>query len=164
MSTIAAGGLKSRAVYAFLEGEPGELWVGSSQGLLRAVDDGLVAVVREQGLTFFRVLQLARDASGHLWLGSERGTFRAPEADQRDLAVWRRTRVEGRSFGRDDGRPSRQCNGGAASSAMRTANGEVWFATARGLAVVDPVRIDDRPRTPPPERRATRRVAQRCLR
>jgi ligand-binding sensor domain-containing protein len=121
-------------------------------------------VVREQGLTFFRVLQLARDASGHLWLGSERGTFRAPEADLRDVAVRRRRCVEGRNFGRDDGRPSRQCNGGAASSAMRTANGEVWFATARGLAVGDPARIDDRPRTPPPERRATRRVAQRCLR
>ena len=148
----AAGGLESRTVYAFLEGEPGELWVGSSEGLLRVVDDGLAAVGREQGLPFFRVLQLARDATGHLWLGSERGVFRVPEADLREVAVGRRSRVEGRSFGRDDGMPSRQCNGGAAPSAMRTANGEVWFATARGVAVVDPARIEDRPRTAPPVR------------
>lgn len=147
-----AGGLEARTAYAFLDGDPGELWIGSSEGLLRVAGETLTAIGRENGLPFFRVLQLARDARGRLWLGSERGVFRTGEADLRQVALGRIGRVEGRSFGRDDGMPSRQCNGGAGPAAMRTANGEVWFATARGVAIVDPSRIEDRPRTAPPVR------------
>lgn len=148
----ASEGLESRTAYAFIDGEPGELWIGSSVGLLRAVDPGLAAVGREQGLPFFRVLQLSRDARGHLWLGSERGVFRAAESDLRAAVLDRTVRVVGRSFGRDDGMPSRQCNGGAGPAAIRTANGEIWFATSRGVAIVDPARAEESPRIAPPVR------------
>lgn len=145
-------GFAARTAYAFIDGEPGELWVGSSEGLLRIAEGALQAVGREQGLPFFRVLQIGRDDSGHLWLGSERGVFRVAEQDLRAVALGRVARVEGRSFGRDDGMPSRQCNSGAGPTAIRTASGEVWFATARGVAIVDPRRIEERPRVAPPVR------------
>jgi diguanylate cyclase (GGDEF)-like protein len=143
MEIEGAGPQTRRPAFALADGQPGELWVGNSDGILRVTPTGVQAISHDQGLPFFRVLQLLRDPDGAIWLGSERGVFRALESDLREVATGKRQVLDGRLFGRDDGMPSRQCNGVAGPSAIRTRDGELWFATARGAAVVDPARIDD---------------------
>lgn len=147
MEIAGAASLIRRPAFALADGQPGELWVGNSDGILRVTATEVQAVSHDDGLPFFRVLQLLRDPDGALWLGSERGVFRVLESDLREVATGGRSRIEGRLFGRDDGMPSRQCNGVAGPSAIRTSNGELWFATARGAAIVDPGRLDNRTRS-----------------
>lgn len=143
-----AGPATRRPAFAFADGQPGEVWVGTSDGVLRLTKGRIDLVEHGAGLPFFRVLQLLRDPDGSIWMGSERGVFRVLESDLRAVATGRKTSLEGRLFGRDDGMPSRQCNGVAGPAAIRTREGELWFATARGAAIVDPSRIDERPRSP----------------
>jgi hypothetical protein len=44
---------------------------------------------------------------------------------------------------------TRECNGGSQPSGVRAADGRLWFATSRGLAVVDPGRLGPEVPAPP---------------
>src|SRR5207247_5910333 len=44
------------------------------------------------------------------------------------------------AYGRADGMQSRECNGGTQPVAWKTNDGKLWFATVKGVAMIDPNR------------------------
>lgn len=139
----------SRGAFAFLDAADGGLWIAGIDGLGHLRDGAIAWIDRQHGLPMFTVLQLARDRNGSLWLGSDIGLFAVPENRALAVASGRAAALSGRLFGRDDGMPTRQLNGGAGPSALTRANGELWFASARGVAIVEPSRIEARDLAPP---------------
>ncbi|MFO0744198.1 MAG: ATP-binding protein [Myxococcota bacterium] len=125
-------------VVALYEDATGGLWVGTYEhGLIRLRDGRGVALSGEQGLFQDTEYAIFEDASARLWMSGPRGVVRASLAELDALADGRITQVTARLFGRADGLPTDETNGGN-MSAFRAHSGRMWFATPGGAVWVDP--------------------------
>ena len=75
-----------------------------------------------------------------LWLSTTRGICRIAKRQLREFAERQRTILEPVNYGVEDGLRSAQCSPSypIGGGGRRTADGSLWFTTARGLAVLDP--------------------------
>jgi diguanylate cyclase (GGDEF)-like protein len=115
------------------------VWIGTSGNGLSHLDlkTGEVrSLARKDGLHDDVVFQVV-DTGTDLWMTSNRGLYRV--ARDRVLAAMngKRSDLSGTVYGTTDGLPSAECNA-AFPGALRTRDGRLWVATARGVAVVDP--------------------------
>ncbi len=76
---------------------------------------------------------IVEDSQGNLWLGCNRGIFRIPAEQAKEYAGGRCQQVTGSTFGLSEGLSTLEC-----SAACAARNGKLWFATAKGLAAIDP--------------------------
>ncbi len=53
------------------------------------------------------------------------------------------------TYGINDGLPTLECSEGMQSAGAKTADGRLWFPTAKGLVAVDPAGVQTNPRPPP---------------
>lgn len=145
-------GLHSDRVFSLvLDADGGAVWIGTSGGGLARLElaNGTVrSLTRNDGLFDDVVFQIVdTGGGGDLWLTSNRGLYRVPR--DRVLAAMQGTKLDGGTvYGTTDGMPSAECNA-ASPSAIRTSDGRLWAATARGVAVIDP-RVNLRNTITPP--------------
>jgi diguanylate cyclase (GGDEF)-like protein len=85
---------------------------------------------------------------GDLWLTSNRGLYRISRDQVLAAMSGRKSDLRGTVYGTTDGMPSIECNA-ASPAAIRARDGQLWIATARGVAVIDP-RATARNAVPPP--------------
>ena len=116
----------------------GHLWFATDRGLLRHVDGGYSQVSSAQGLPFDTIFQMVEDGHGHFWLTGNRGIVRVALDELEAAADGRLARINAVRFGEADGMASSQCNGSSQPTAWRRDDGSLWFATARGVAVLGP--------------------------
>jgi diguanylate cyclase (GGDEF)-like protein len=120
----------------------GGVWIGTSGGGLARLDlaSGSVrSLTRRDGLHDDVVFQIVDQGRGaDLWLTSNRGLYRISR--DRVLAAMNGTATDlsGTVYGTSDGMPSAECNA-AFPAAIHSRDGRLWVATARGVAVVDPL-------------------------
>lgn len=147
------GGQPFRGDVTALRAEPGGgLWIGTvGDGLARLTGDRLERWTQREGLFEDTVLAILDDGAGHLWLSGTRGISRVKRSDLDEVAAGRRGAVAPTAFGTADGMRERECNGGVEPSAWRARDGRLWFATIRGVAVIDPARLGPS-QAPPPAR------------
>ncbi len=127
----------------------GSLWIGTRSHGLKVLGNGrLGSLTIDQGLFDNRVYAILEDREANLWLSSERGIFCAAKQELEDTAWGLRPRVSGRLFTEEDGLKSRLCNNGH-PAAWQSADGRMWFATVKGVAVIDPSRMHPDGRVPP---------------
>jgi ligand-binding sensor domain-containing protein len=148
-----AAGQSIRSDVAALRADPdGSLWIGSvGDGLARLSGGRLDRWTRREGLHEDTVLAILDDGLGHLWLSGNRGITRVRRSELNEVATGRRAAVAPTVLGTADGMRERECNGGVQPAAWRASDGRLWFATIRGVVVVDPARVRANP-TPPPAR------------
>ena len=138
-------------VPALLADSKGSVWAAmSGRGLCRFRDD-TAAIRLESGVDGLprRPSSLLEDGLGNFWIGSSDGIFRVRAADLEAWADGRRRDVVPRRFGRGDGLESSECAASVQPSAWRSRDNRLWFATFRGVSVVDPGRLDPEPPPPP---------------
>lgn len=147
----AGQGLESDRVFS-LAADSGAraVWIGTSGGGIARLDLATGAVrslTRRAGLHDDVVFQVV-DAGNDLWLTSNRGLYRVQR--ERVLAAMNgaKSDLSGAVYGTADGMPSAECVG-AFPAAIRAHDGRLWFATTRGVAVVDP-QAKSRNSVPPP--------------
>jgi len=147
----AGRGLESDRVFSLaMDANGGAVWIGTSGGGLARLDlagGSVRSLTRRDGLYDDVVFQVV-DHAPDLWLTSNRGLYRVSR--DRVLAAMNGNAADlsGTVYGTADGMPSAECNA-AFPSAMRTRDGRLWIATARGIAVVDPL-AQSRNTVPPP--------------
>ena len=134
-------GLAGTTVFDLREDADGTLWIGTASGLSRLKDGKLRSLSSKEGLASPTIFSILEDGLGNFWLSSDQGVMRVPRSEIEGIFSGSRTTVRCRLFGRADGLPSRQCNGDNQPAAWRSKDGRLWFATARGLAVVDPRKL-----------------------
>ncbi len=143
-------GLSRDTVWSLLEDTDGVLWAGTDGGLNR-LDHGRIATFdRRQGLPEDVVNCLLEDDLGHLWVGHDHGLYRVSRSELAAVAAGQASRVRCVPFGVADGMMVAECNGQTVTpAACKTADGRLWFATPKGIVVVDPktFRAND---VPPP--------------
>jgi len=131
------------------EDAQGTIWIGSIGGIARLAGDGRDNLAGSSGPFNTAVYALLDDAVGGFWASTPKGLFRLDKAkiDKRldpdaALSIYR-------SFGTADGMDSPVGTGGGQPTAARSPDGRLWFATAAGVAMVDPANLETDASLPP---------------
>jgi diguanylate cyclase (GGDEF)-like protein len=117
------------------------LWIASDRGLYRLRKGGLARVGLEQGLPVDTVFQLVADRAGNQWITSNRGMLRVDPRQLERVADGRQARLEVTRYNEMDGMANAQGNGSSGPAVAVRRDGSLWFATAGGVATVDPSRL-----------------------
>ena len=143
-------GLSSDFIECLHFADDGALWIGTFGGGLNRYKDGKFSVINHnQGLPNGVIGHLESDGRGFLWLSSYGGILRASETDLNNCADGKLAEVPFLTYGINDGLPTLECSEGLQSAGGKTADGRLWFPTAKGLVVVDPAGARINPRPPP---------------
>lgn len=145
-------GLSSDNISAIYQDTEGTLWIGTVGGGLNRFKNGkFTAYTTKEGLFNDDVFDILEDDRGCFWMTCRMGVFQVNKKEFDDLDRGAIRAVKSLSYGKFDGLISLECNNVAKPSACKTRDGCLWFATAKGLAMVDPkspnLKVDE---TPPP--------------
>jgi signal transduction histidine kinase/ligand-binding sensor domain-containing protein len=140
-------GLPHRRVRWILEDDEG-LWFATIGGLARLVGDHFQSVTVAQGLPENYLRFVADDGLGHLWMTSTGQVFRVGKSELLEVLAGRRARVTPLTFDASDGLRTTETVL-SNSPGFVDAGGRLWLATAKGVSVVDPRRIDAEAKAPP---------------
>ena len=129
-------GLSSNTVISLYEDPSGDLWIGTNGGGLNKFSDGKFVSFTNTPDVIYRILE---DEQKNLWCSSNKGIFRVNK-NALDKPVF---------YGPADGTLTRECSGGGHPAGWKTSDGRIWFATIKGLAVIDPENIPLNTSPPP---------------
>lgn len=134
-----------------LRAEPdGSLWVGGAGVGLQQLNRGRwSSITPRHGLPTPNITCILEDDSGHWWLGSNRGVVRAAREDVLRVADGTMARLPCQVFNLSDGMASIECTMGMQPSSLKDRQGRLWFATLKGVAMVDPHRLQLNTNPPP---------------
>ena len=82
-------------------------------------------------------------------MSSLRGVFRVSRDDLEAFAEGRQTSIRSVSYAARDGLATVGCSSDSQPNACRTPDGRLWFATNKGLAMIDPSNLDPNTNAPP---------------
>lgn len=134
-------GLGSDLILALYQDTTGSMWVGTAGGGLSRYKAGRwTTFTTREGLFDDSVFAILEDGNGFLWMSCNKGIFRVSRQQLDDFAEGLQPRVTSIAYGKADGMASRECNGGTQPVAWKTTDGKLWFATVKGVAMVDPNR------------------------
>ena len=142
-------GLPHPTIEALGIDEQDALWIGTRRGVSRFKDGRFTTYGINDGMLANYVSGFASDRKGNLWMGSGRGLFYVPFADLDQFALGRLPAVRSTSYGVEHGLPTLSLNAGFDRAIVRARDGRMWFAMSRGVAVVDPARLNENTRPPP---------------
>lgn len=143
-------GLSSDVVTSLYEDADGTLWIGTNGGGLNRLRDGhITAYTTRRGLLDDVVYSILEDKHYNLWLSCRQGIFRISKKDLDDFASGKAESISPVVYGTADGMMTRECSGGGNPAGWKGLDGKLWFTTIRGVAMIDPERIDIN-QVPPP--------------
>jgi signal transduction histidine kinase/ligand-binding sensor domain-containing protein/FixJ family two-component response regulator len=131
----------------------GNLWLGGrTSGLIRfRIADGHVTrYTKRDGLFDESPSKILYDALGNLWISNSNGIYMADRKDLDDFADGRVSFVRTVSYGISDGmKTSEAAPSDAQPTGGTTPDGRLWYATRRGIVVVDPQHLVQNAFIPP---------------
>jgi signal transduction histidine kinase/ligand-binding sensor domain-containing protein len=132
-------GLPSNSVRSVYEDAQGVLWVGTYDGGLgRYADEHWTRFTKDDGLFDNGVSQILEDSHSNLWISSNRGIYRVSKSQLNLIASGGIPKaVFSASYGRSDGMLNVECNGGLWPAGAKDDEGNLWFPTQEGVAVID---------------------------
>jgi ligand-binding sensor domain-containing protein/signal transduction histidine kinase len=138
-------GLSSDVITALMLDSRHHLWIGTNgEGLnLLATDDPhhpIHSFSANLGLPDV-IDGILEDQSRALWISSNTGIFRVRIADLMDVAAGRSQSLPITSYGTADGMKIRECSGIGHPSSWKASDGTLWFSTLKGLAWIDPAKL-----------------------
>ncbi|HEV2278516.1 MAG TPA: two-component regulator propeller domain-containing protein [Acidobacteriaceae bacterium] len=132
-------GLSSNVVTSLHVDGDGTLWVGTNDAGLSRVHDGKIAAVRLASLPS-RVIGILEDGAGYLWISSNSGVYRV-KRNALNQFLSGGSAPEVMRFGVADGMRISECSSGGHPAALALQDGELWFATLKGIARVNPAQM-----------------------
>lgn len=139
-SFAAAQGLPGSIVTAIAQDAGGGIWVGVHGAGLSRFDGNRFARIQSPDLPL-EIHALAVDAAGFLWLRADHGVYRVPLAQLNDCAGASGCPLRVEHYGILDGMPSDELPAEGSPSIWQAADGKLWFATRKGLALTDPLHL-----------------------
>jgi ligand-binding sensor domain-containing protein/signal transduction histidine kinase len=162
------GGPGANFVWSLHIDTDGVLWAGTRRGLVRlaprrfaAGPAGLASggslhqfemrlFTAEDGLFDEVINEVIEDDFGRLWFGADRGIYSVAKTDLDALRSGAIERLRCKVFDVADGLVVNETNGQKSQpAACRTPDGRLWFPTPRGVAVIDPTAVEEKPPPPP---------------
>jgi signal transduction histidine kinase/ligand-binding sensor domain-containing protein len=135
-------GLAGKQVRSLYEDEQGALWIGTYDGGLTRFKDGrLTPYTSKQGLFNDGISHILDDGRGNFWLSCNRGIFRVSQQQLNDYAAGQRAPLTSVVYDAQDGMLKAECNGGRQPGGWKLRNGQLWFPTMEGVAIIDPATL-----------------------
>lgn len=132
-------GLAGNYVRTIYEDDEGVLWIGTyDEGMSRFKDGKFVSYKADNGLYNNGVFAIQEDRRHNFWISSNRGIYRVKRQELNDFAEGKIDKINSVSYGKEDGMLSTECNGGRQPAAITDKDGNFWFATQNGVAIVNP--------------------------
>lgn len=132
-------GLTGNYVRTIYEDGEGTLWIGTyDEGMSRLKDGAFFNYKAENGLSNNGVFAIQEDSRQNFWISSNRGIYRVKRQELNDFADKKIEKINSISYGKEDGMLSNECNGGRQPSSITDKDGNFWFATQNGVAIVNP--------------------------
>jgi signal transduction histidine kinase/ligand-binding sensor domain-containing protein len=155
---VKAVDLPGRTSLALHRDSAGTLWVGGDRGLLGVSPAGaMLQHSAASGLAGDAVRQIGEDGQGRLWIATRDGHIQGMRLDSLDqLASGRIQVVRGIVLGPLDGLGGDECTGrilhatGGPAQRGPATPARIIVPLARGLAVLEPTRLDARPQVVAP--------------
>jgi ligand-binding sensor domain-containing protein/signal transduction histidine kinase len=143
-------GLASESVWSLRADEDGTVWIGTcGGGLSRWRKDHITTWTTKDGLINDVICQILEDGHGNLWLGSYGGVFSVSKSElERPASDGSGNTIHCTGYGKADGLPSIECQGGFQPSGLNSRDGKLWFPTVKGLAIVNPDQLPTNAVTP----------------
>jgi ligand-binding sensor domain-containing protein/two-component sensor histidine kinase len=132
-------GLANDRITALYVDEEDTLWIGTWHGGVSRFKHGrFFTYSTRDGLPANCIASIVEDDSGDLWFGSNRGIFRIARKCLNDMAEEKSRMLSVDAYGIGDGLGTLECGGGAQPAACKGPDGKLWFATLKGVAMIDP--------------------------
>jgi signal transduction histidine kinase/ligand-binding sensor domain-containing protein/CheY-like chemotaxis protein len=127
----------------------GAMWIGvESKGILRWQDGHTFLFFNVHGLPITSPGAFLEEGD-FLWASGEKGIVRIKRASLDAVAAGKTNRLELQLFNRADGLPSDACRRSYQPTAIKSADGHLWFATHKGAISVRPQEIVSAAYEPP---------------
>jgi len=137
------------SVHAIFVENGDTLWVSTRHGVKRVKEGRVATLTAQQGLASNFVYQFIDDGHGDLWMTYGRGIMRAAIDDLNAVADGLAERVSCAVYGSENGLQTTYMAVGRQNGAYRSGDGRLWFASARGVAIVDPTNLPTNTLEPP---------------
>jgi signal transduction histidine kinase/ligand-binding sensor domain-containing protein len=119
----------------------GHIWIGGESGLSRFDGEHFMTLTKEEGLPGASVSCVLEDDDGFLWIAGALGIIRV-SLQEVDRALKQSSyRMQRLFLDTTDGLPGLPSQEEPFPTATKAADGRLWFATADGVAVIDPRRL-----------------------
>ncbi|HRI11961.1 MAG TPA: two-component regulator propeller domain-containing protein [Verrucomicrobiota bacterium] len=128
----------------------GSMWLASAdRSWWRWRNGQLTQLEMAQDSPINGVRSIVEDNDGHFWLAAAHSVVRVRVADLHAMADGKLAQLQYQLFDTSDGLPKAEFPNGRQPASVRDARGRLWFATSRGVAMIDPgaLRFND---VPPP--------------
>ncbi|MEN9839201.1 MAG: hypothetical protein RL177_680, partial [Bacteroidota bacterium] len=137
-------------VRAIHEDVDGVMWFGTyGNGIYRWENGKVTNIRKEHGLFDNIISHLIEDERGEFWSGSNSGIFRTSRALLNDFHHKRVNRVKSDFYGLRDGMNSAETNGGFQPNVIQDGDGNLYFPTVMGVAMVSTRDATSTERIPP---------------
>lgn len=141
-------GLSGNVITALAVDDSGALWIGTKADGLTRYSGGNFTAFRQEGLPN-EIDSILADGQGRLWMGTRHGVAQVSIAMLEGCGVDQHCTVGVSRYGYPDGLPSEDLSASGHPAASKIRGGGLWFATSRGVAIVDPSQIQKNPVAPP---------------
>lgn len=134
----------SDAQYAFsFYPEMDGIWMATDRGVafFNFSTQEVRFIGRSQGLPVDKVFAIAFDNGGNAWITSNQGVFLTSREALVATVNHPENKLQLEHFKEEDGLKSRQINGGSQPSAIVSKRGDIWLASANGLATIASKRL-----------------------
>lgn len=137
-------------VRSLYEDADGTLWIGTyDTGLIRYKDGKFTRISPKDGLFNGNVFCTLEDDNGWFWINSNQGIYRVKKEQLNDFADGKIKKVDSVAYNKNDGLLNTEGNGGLQPAGIRRKNGELWFPTQQGAAVIEPDKLSINHLPPP---------------
>ena len=144
-----AQGLSGDVITSLLEdANEHTLWVGTKEnGLSRSSGDGFLPIHAEDLAR--EIDSILEDGRGYLWLTSSHGIMRVSASELLACGGAPTCTPHIATYSSSDGMPTEEMSSNGHPGAWKAVDGRLWFATRKGVAIVDPTNLREN-HTPPP--------------
>ena len=142
--------LKDDNIRSLYEDAEGVIWIGTyDNGLIRYKKGEIKRITKNDGLFHENAFCTLEDDNGWFWINTNNGIYRVRKQQLNDFADGKIESVESISYNKKDGLLTLEGNGEKQPAGIKRSNGELWFPTQEGVAIVDPNKISENPLPPP---------------
>ncbi|MBI2427547.1 MAG: hypothetical protein HYV29_01875 [Ignavibacteriales bacterium] len=144
-----ANGLPNNWIRSIYQDSAGTLWIATDGGLAKRVNGRFTSYTVNNGLHSNTIHVILEDDSGRMWMSSNKGIFVIKKNDLLSFDEGKISLIPCMVYGEEDGMRSAEGNGSYQQGGWKMHDGTLWFATIKGIVIVDPNDLKEN-RIPPP--------------
>lgn len=120
--------------------EDGSLWLGGMEiPFLKRLKNGQWSDLKSRpAAADAHIGCILDDGMGYWWLGSNLGVIRVAHSNLTEVAEGRMNQADCQVFDQSDGLASSECTVGFQNTGAKDSQGRLWFASLKGVSMVDP--------------------------